>query len=222
MTLIVCWKKGDTAFLCADTALTEPRSVIKKTRSETPEIPENVLEIMDQPSSFGEYPSDDVCERTTEALLKIVRFGEVSLAFSGNVGMAARIVENIKIHVALGVAPVVAFENGIKGFMPFESGQEISMILLWTPSAKPPSLYVYNDNFDHAIREVKDGENVFLGSLDGYFAEMLRSSINSASDSFESEKILSRFLAQLQTMCVHNPLFSKGVGGAFTGMWADS
>ncbi len=205
MTYVLAWKSGGKAFLCADSAIT----IDGEDKSRT----------YPSKSSFQEWHVFGDKRTVVERMLKIARFTNVAMAFSGDVYLADIVIGETKARIAQGNSPREAFQLAIMNCSPIE--RELQLVLCIQGQSYQEVL-TFDSSRNCDIEELPDNAWTYLGRFDEDLNKLIVNTIDQLLG-MPPAVVLTRALAILQSFCIHSPLLSDiGVGGVFSGLWMDS
>ena len=205
MTFIIGWKFNNVGYICADSAITGAADYASHGYT-----------------SFGEL--NDLCTHHSvqEAALKIIRLDNIAIAYAGSVEPALSCIRMIKNNVDNGDEVSVSFEKSVNSHIPLRQGAEYKLIAVCSEPSYV-KLLTFNLNGDQKTIE-HENECVFAGSLPYADAHQVAKQLVAvlSINHKNPQDMLAIALSLLQNMGIHDYLLKSGVGGVFSGVYADN
>ena len=207
MTYILGWKWQGSAYLCADTAVTEPGDGPKPS----------------QRSSYGERSFSDTKRTVHEGVMKLFHLGNVAVALCGDIQNARAFIEELSERLKSGQPSIDALGKTVANRTPIDKRAEFKLLIV-VNGQEDRRLFAFNMNGDQALTESQDGQLVQFGSIPGHMAGMTQQWLDALVRHFaaDSDSMLAISVSMLQSYGVHDYLMDSGVGGTFCGLVADS
>lgn len=213
MTLCVGWKFKDEIYLFGDTVFSQGKS------DSSPE---------GEKTSFGELQGNGKVHGRSayveENGIKIRAFSGGAIAYSGSVAKAVAMADLVEASLSEGKSPKDALRRAFLNVQPIGMDEQTSLLLACSEDGSP-ILYHFDTEDADNIKSV-DGL-IQIGSIGAHHRTNTENLIKALEDeitgrfrpNFHSRKnILSRISGYLQSIGVHDPILTEGVGGAFVGL----
>lgn len=213
MTLCVGWKFKDEIYLFGDTVFSQGKS--------------NGLPASEK-TSFGELQGNGKVHGRSayveENGIKIRAFAGGAIAYSGSEAKAVAMADVVEASLSEGISPKDALRRAFLNVQPVEVSDQTSLLLACSENGSPV-LYHFDTEDAENIKSI-DGliqigsigahhktnmENIIKG-LEAEISKRFRSDVHSRKN------ILARISGYLQSIGVHDPILTEGVGGAFVGL----
>lgn len=214
MTFCVAWKALGCVFIFADSVLTGPAESAEAAHGEHTSFRE-----IQGPNSFG--GATLFCE---EGGFKIREFNGVAVTYAGSCGVALAMLDVIQQCFDYGRSARESLESALASVQPVNPGEDTTL-LLGCNEENTARLFRLDTRGTGSIDEVE--ELCQIGSIAEWHRQNVENMISGLraeiKDRYHPEhhahnSILSRIVALLQSLGIHDVLTNDGVGGAFLGV----
>ena len=205
MTFIIGWKRNNVGYICADSAITGAADYASHGYT-----------------TFGELNDLSKHHSVQESALKIVRLDNIAIAYTGYVEPAMSCIRAIKNNFDNGYEASVSFEKSVNSHIPLRKGAEYTLIAVCSESSHV-KLLTFNLEGDQKIIEHED-VIVAAGSMPYANANLVVNQIGIIISIYHNnpQDLLATALSVLQNIGIHEYLMKSGVGGVFSGIYADN
>jgi len=204
MTYCCGWKYTGAVYLLADTAAT----------ASSPPTNDR--------SSFGQLHDQVKGKKyVEESLLKLVPItSDTAIAFSGDVQLAAEIIEFLKQHFDSRETFANLFAKVNASLGPFNPARPVSLLVAHAPSNAESQLIHWNSQ-----QGLNGNQSDYyqIGSLTSYHAALTPKILSIlATGQLPLERVLSMLIAVVQSYGIFSNLIDMNVGGMISGLWVDN